>query len=57
MYLKASDDVDSSALEADFAVGGREKRIVPAHTDVVAGEELGPALPDDDRCSKYAVAR
>ena len=44
-----SDDVDSSALEADFAVCGGEKRVVPAHADVVAGEELGPALPDDDR--------
>jgi len=41
--------VDFSALEADRALGCREKRVVPAHADVAAGEELGPALPEDYR--------
>ena len=44
-----SDNVDSSALEADCSVGGCEQRVVLAHADVVAGEELGAALPDEDR--------
>jgi hypothetical protein len=43
-----SDDVDFSALELHLSFRGGEQRVVSAHTDVVAGEEFRPTLPDDD---------
>ena len=44
-----SDDVDFPALEAYLSVRGGEQRIIPAHTNVGAGEEFRPALPHYDR--------
>ena len=44
-----SDNVDFSALEAYLSICGGEQRIVPAHTDVIAGEEFRPALSYDNR--------
>ena len=43
-----SDNVDFSALKLYLSIRGGEQRIVPAHTDVGAGKEFRPALPDDD---------
>ena len=40
-----------SALEANYTVGSGEKRIVPAHPDTGAREELRPALPHNNRTS------
>ncbi len=49
IYSFLSDYVDFSALETDFPIRSGEKRVVPAHSDVVAGKELSSALPDDNR--------
>jgi hypothetical protein len=54
--LVLSDDVDLAALETNLAVRGGEQRIVPAHTDVRAGEEFRAALPDDDRSGLDGLA-
>ena len=42
------DNVDSSALELYLSIRGGEQCIVPAHTDVGAGEEFCSALSYDD---------
>ena len=47
-FMYFSDDVDFPALEAYLPVGGCEQRIVPAHADVGAGEELRAALSYDN---------
>src|SRR5439155_16105299 len=43
-------DVDAAALavEAHLAVHEREDRVIAAEADVAAGQELRPALADDD---------
>ena len=43
-----SDNVDFSALKLYLSIRGGEQRIVPAHTDVVAGKEFRPALSYDN---------
>jgi hypothetical protein len=50
------DDVDFSALETDCSVRGGEQCIVPAHSDVEAGEEFRSALPDDNRAAPHRLA-
>ena len=50
--LPRRDDADDPApapdAELDGARCGGEQRVVAATPDVVAGMEMGPALPDDD---------
>jgi len=46
-----SDNVHFSPLEANYTIGGSEKRIVPAHPDTGAREELRPTLPHNNRPS------
>jgi hypothetical protein len=48
-----SDDVDFSALKLHLSIRGGEQRIVPAHTDVVAGKEFCSALSYDD-CAGFS---
>ena len=48
--------MDFSALEAYLSICGGEQRIIPAHTDVAAREELRSALPDNDGASFYYLA-
>jgi len=48
--------VDFSALETHLSFGRSEQRVVPAHADVGAGKELGPALSDDYRAGFRRLA-
>jgi hypothetical protein len=56
LVFYALDDVDFSAEELDSAWAGGEKGIVPAHIDVLAGEEFGAALANDYTAGLYDLS-
>ena len=47
---------DVSAPENNRTIGQGKERIVLAHTHIGAGEEFGPALPDENRASRNLLA-
>jgi hypothetical protein len=51
------DDVDFSPCYLDFAIADREKRVVSAHLDVLAGKKLCAALSDNDAAGFSDLSR
>lgn len=51
-----SDYMNFSTVELNRSISNREQSIVPAHTDIRAGEELCSALPNDNRAGLYSLA-
>ena len=49
-------DASVAAIKADVAVGKGEEGVIPTHTDVVAGVELGAALADKNGTGEDELA-
>ena len=48
--------VNFSALETDGAVGGGKQGVIPAHSNVMAGEEFRSALANNNRAVLGSLA-
>ena len=56
MFSVSLNYVNFSALETDGAVGGGKQGVIPAHSDVVAGEEFCSALANNNRAILRSLA-